>query len=112
MNIKEIEEEFNKHYNFEEMKQYIIDSAIELINNWESNCLFEDRDELPNDLAFNDLEVEYCCTHLIINNSTRVSPFFRVCVQLNNPKTGIGLYQYEIEYGINGEIYDDYFLKL
>ncbi|WBW95235.1 hypothetical protein [Oceanirhabdus sp. W0125-5] len=112
MNLKEIEEKFNKHYNFEELKQYIINSTKELINNWETNYLFEYKDELPNNLTFKDLEIEYLCTHLIINNKTRISPFFRVCVQLNNPKTDIGLYQYEIEYGINGEIYDDYFIEL
>jgi len=74
--------------------------------------LSEYKDELEDNLTFKDLEIEYVNTQLLINNHLRSSPFFRVCVQLNNPKTQIPIYQYEIEYDINGQICDDYFYNI
>lgn len=110
MDLLAIQEEFNKHYNFNELKEKSIKELEELLD--DKDFLTDVDISLPHNLTLKDLKIEFISSKLILNDTTRTKPYFFMCMQLIDPKNCISYYQYDIEYGIDGDLLDDYFLKI
>ena len=110
MNLSEIQEEFNKHYNFNELKEKSLKQLEELL--YDKEFLKEMDIILPCNLTIKDLKIEFISSNLILNDTTRAKPYFFMCMQLIDPKNCIAYYKYDIEYSIDGDLLDDYFFKI
>nr|WP_202113090.1 hypothetical protein [Paenibacillus sp. MMS18-CY102] len=90
--MKSIEQSFNDKYNFEALKNNTIEILKRLIRNSDHNFLQDEKGELPAGLEFSDLQIEYIHTSI-------------------NPKTGIRLFYYDVDYNMDGEFSDEYFSR-
>lgn len=66
---------------------------------------------MPKGLQYSDLKIEYKYTNIFVNNIDREFPYFRISLRLVHPKTGIGIYYYDVDYNMDGEFSDEYFSR-
>ncbi|MGE5397173.1 MAG: hypothetical protein ACM3MK_06500 [Chitinophagales bacterium] len=109
MNLVDIEEQFNKTYGFAALRSKTIALWLEVVTNADNSFLSEERDKLPDGVNFSDLGIEYKRTHLILNDTNRTKPYFRLYLELLHPTTSRQMFWYEVEYDIDGNFSDEFF---
>lgn len=110
MNLTSIEEVFNEEYRFEDLKKKAITNIENMLSDYENNFLIDSIDQLPKDIMFKELRIEYRTTYIVLNKENGAKPSFRLVFDLIEPKNHKELFTYEIEYNSNGEYSDDFFL--
>ena len=104
-----IESYFNKLINFEELKIKTKRCFDEILQD-EKSAIFEDCTEEEISKIKNST-IKYSDTYIFINNIGSF-PFFRIKYDLYFEESNIPNFTYEVEYNVNGEILDDYFLEI
>lgn len=110
MNLLDVEVLFNKTFDFEYFKHKTFSSIKEQIEDADNNYLKEVIDELPEDIKLKEFKIVYSKCKLIFNSSSSRAPYFFVRYDLIPPGKESPLYYYEIEFGPDGEVWDDYFV--
>ncbi|SHK11065.1 hypothetical protein [Tepidibacter formicigenes] len=110
MDLTKIENLFNEEINFNELKQNTINYIKNLLENYKDTFLIECIDDLPEDMLFKDLDIEYKRTEIILNKDCKAKPSFRLVFKLINPITEDPLYIYEVEYNNSGEFSDEFLI--
>ena len=104
-----IENYFNKLINFEDLKIKTKGYLEQLIQD-DKSIIFEDctEDEIR---IIKESTIEYEDTCIFINNVGEY-PFFRIKYNLYSPKNNMLNFTYEVEYNVDGEFLDEYFLEI
>ncbi len=111
MDMNNIQDIFNKSYNFDSLKEKTQEYIKNIIADGKNNFLSEEEDFIELDKLKNFI-IQYNRTFLIINKCFRENPSFRLAFDLIDPDTDDTQYIYEVEYNILGELLDEYFLEV
>jgi len=103
--LEEIEEKLKASIDIEKLKSYALNNAKTMMEQNDNEVTAAISKSLGNDL----IEYEFLGVTIHLLNSTLCSPYLRIKIELRNERTWVPLGQYDIEYGISGEVQDDYF---
>ncbi|MEK4850027.1 hypothetical protein NST04_09265 [Paenibacillus sp. FSL H7-0756] len=109
MDLKLIEQTFNRIYEFEKIKDSTRKILEDLLLKSSINFLNDEKGNLPKGLEYSDLLIQYKCVNIFVNSIDREFPYFRICFDLVHPKTEIQIFYYHVDYNIDGKFSDDYF---
>ncbi len=105
MNLKQIEKIFNSSFNINLLRQEAeLYLKRHLVN---SEIISEFSQDLPNGASFQELQIQYKDIVILLNDSVRKLPIFRVRYILRYMDRDI--FWYDMECDLEGVMIDDYF---
>lgn len=109
-NMLEVQDRFNNEFNFHELKEITYNYIEKILNESEDEFFYDYSKNEKEIRELRKMRIEYDLTQLIINRMG-CNPIFTLKFNLYKAKEETPNYTYEVEYNMNGEFLDEYFIE-